>query len=46
VVAFPGPLRDVKPEIETVDVACDAKGMIDVVPGSLKSPVPRRQTSP
>jgi hypothetical protein len=46
VVEFPGPLRDVKPEIEKVDVPCDAKGTIDVVPGSLKTPVPRRQTPP
>jgi hypothetical protein len=46
VVEFPGPLRDVKPELENVDVPCDAKGLIDVVPGSLKSPVPRRQAPP
>jgi hypothetical protein len=46
VVAFPGPLRDVKPELERVEVPCNAKGMIEVVPGSLKTPVPRRQASP
>jgi hypothetical protein len=42
-VSFPGPLRDVKPEMETVDVSCDDKSMIKVEPGSLKTPVPRRQ---
>jgi hypothetical protein len=40
-VSFPGPPSDDKPDIERVDVACDAKGMIKVEPGSLKSPVPR-----
>jgi hypothetical protein len=41
-VSFPAPLRDVKPDIETVEVPCDDKGIIKVEPGSLKSPVPRR----
>jgi hypothetical protein len=40
-VTLPGPLRDDKPVLETIDVACDASGMIDVPPGSLKAPVPR-----
>jgi len=41
-VAFPGPLPDLKPEITTEIVPCNAKGMIPVVPGSLTSPAPRR----
>jgi hypothetical protein len=40
-VSFPAPLRDVKPETETVEVPCDDKAMIKVEPGSLKTPVPR-----
>ncbi len=40
---LPGPLRDLKPEITTEVVPCNAKGMIPVVPGSLTSPVPRRR---
>jgi hypothetical protein len=36
-----GPLGDLKPEISTQIVPCDAKGMIPVQPGSLKSPAPR-----
>jgi hypothetical protein len=43
---FPGPGRDVKPLIETLDVPCDDKAMIKVEPGSLKSPVPRRPATP
>ncbi len=40
-LAQTGPLRDLKPEISTQVVPCNAKGMIPVAPGSLKSPVPR-----
>jgi hypothetical protein len=41
-LAFPGPLGDVKPEITTEVVPCNAKGMIPVVPGTMRSPAPRR----
>jgi hypothetical protein len=41
-LAFPGPLGDVKPQISTETVPCNAKGMIPVVPGSMHSPAPRR----
>ncbi len=41
-VDFPGPLPDLKPEISTEVVPCNAKGMIPVVPGSMTSPAPRR----
>jgi hypothetical protein len=40
-LSLPGPLPDVKPEVSTEVVPCNAKGMIPVVPGSLKSPAPR-----
>jgi hypothetical protein len=40
-VTFPGPLRDVKPEIDKVEVPCEAPGMIPRVPGSITTPVPR-----
>ncbi|MGA2395745.1 MAG: hypothetical protein ABSH03_20585 [Candidatus Lustribacter sp.] len=42
-VTLPGPLRDEKPELDTIDVACDTADMIKVEPGSLKAPVPRRR---
>jgi hypothetical protein len=42
-ITLPGPLRDVKPDIETVEVSCDAPGMIKVQPGSITTPVPRRR---
>jgi hypothetical protein len=45
-VSFPAPLRDQKPEIETVELPCDAPGMIKVAPGSLTTPVPRRPAPP
>jgi hypothetical protein len=41
-MAAPGPLRDLKPVIETVEVSCRAPRMRPVEPGSLTSPVPRR----
>jgi hypothetical protein len=40
-VEMPAPPRDEGPDVETVDVSCNAAGMIPVVPGSLTSPVPR-----
>jgi hypothetical protein len=42
-LTLPGALRDVKPDIETVEVSCDAPGMIKVEPGSITTPVPRRR---
>jgi len=42
-VTLPGPLRDEKPLLETVDLACDTAGMMSVEPGSLTAPVPRRR---
>jgi hypothetical protein len=42
-LTLPGALRDVKPDIETVDVPCDSPGMIKVEPGSITTPVPRRR---
>ncbi len=38
---LPGPLKDVKPEIDTVEVSCNDKKMEAVEPGSLKTPLPR-----
>jgi len=38
---LPGPLPDLKPEITTETVPCNAKGMIPVAPGSMTSPAPR-----
>lgn len=43
-LTLPGPLRDEKPVLETIDVACDTPGMIVVEPGSLTAPVPRRRS--
>ncbi len=43
---LPGPLPDLKPQVDTEIVPCDAKGMITVVPGTLTSPVPRRIEPP
>jgi hypothetical protein len=40
-IADPGPLRDLKPEVSTELVPCNAKGMIPVAPGSMTSPAPR-----
>jgi hypothetical protein len=40
-VSFPAPLRDVKPEIETINVSCNAPDMVKVEPGSITTPVPR-----
>ncbi len=40
--AIPGPLPDLKPEVTTEIVPCNAKGMIKVAPGSMTSPAPRR----
>jgi hypothetical protein len=42
-LTLPGALHDVKPDIETVEVPCDAPGMIKVEPGSITTPVPRRR---
>jgi hypothetical protein len=42
-ITLPGALRDVKPDIETLLVPCDAPGMIKVEPGSITTPVPRRR---
>jgi hypothetical protein len=44
-LTVPGPLRDDKPEIDTVEVPCAAPGMIRVDPGSITTPVPRRRSS-
>jgi hypothetical protein len=44
-LALPGPLRDDKPEIDTVEVPCDGPGMIRVEPGSITTPVPRHRPS-
>ena len=38
---LPGPLPDLKPVVEYVDVSCNDPHMEKVVPGSLKTPVPR-----
>ena len=38
---FPGPLPNATPLVETVELRCDDPHMQPVVPGSLKSPVPR-----
>jgi hypothetical protein len=40
-IGAPGPLPDLKPEVSTDIVPCNAKGMIPVVPGSMTSPAPR-----
>jgi len=40
---FPGPLPNTTPLIETVELRCNDPGMQPVVPGSLKSPVPRHR---
>jgi hypothetical protein len=37
-LSFPGPNRDLKPEIEYVNVSCDARGIEAVEPGSLLKP--------
>ena len=39
--AYPGPPRDLKPEITTQEISCSARGMIKIVPGSMTSPAPR-----
>jgi len=38
---FPGPLPNATPLLETVEMRCNDPHMQPVVPGSLKSPVPR-----
>jgi hypothetical protein len=43
-ITLPGALRDVKAGIETVEVPCDAPGMMKVEPGSITTPVPRRRS--
>jgi hypothetical protein len=43
-LSLPGALRDVKPEIDTVEVPCEAPSMIRVEPGSITTPVPRRRS--
>jgi hypothetical protein len=38
---IPGPPRDIKPVVEFVDVSCSDARMEKIVPGTLRTPVPR-----